>query len=294
MNTSASPLSRPGRILLATDLGVRCDRALDRAGQLARQWQAPLLVVHAREPGTDHWPATGDVPSWRRPPDTAMAIERQIRRDLRHEVADLAIRVADGAAADVILEATRSEGCDLIVLGTASDSPSHHLLGSTIEQLVRKSPASVLIVKKRPHNAYRHVLVGTDFTVESRHGLNAATRWFPDATFALMHALDIPYKSLWLDGARSEAFARMEMATIDAFLADAGLPDEIRQRIQPLVEHGHPEVMLRDYVLERDADLTVIGALSRGLAFHMLVGGTARRIALAVPSDILVVRAPVA
>jgi nucleotide-binding universal stress UspA family protein len=57
-----------------------------------------------------------------------------------------------------------------------------------------------------------------------------------------------------------------------------------------MVEHGHPEMMLRNYVLEEGADLTVIGALRRGLTFHMLIGGTTRRIVQAVPSDILVVR----
>lgn len=84
----------------------------------------------------------------------------------------------------------------------------------------------------------------------------------------------------------------MELATIEAFIAGAALPDAVRQRIQPLVEHGHPEIMLRNYVLEKEADLTVIGALKRNLAFHVLIGGTARRIVQSVPGDILVVRAP--
>jgi nucleotide-binding universal stress UspA family protein len=58
-----------------------------------------------------------------------------------------------------------------------------------------------------------------------------------------------------------------------------------------MIEHGHPEMMLRNHVLEEGTDLTVIGALRLGLPFHMLIGGTARRIVQAVPSDILVVRA---
>ena len=35
----------PNAILLATDLSARCDRALSRALQLARQWQARLVVA---------------------------------------------------------------------------------------------------------------------------------------------------------------------------------------------------------------------------------------------------------
>jgi hypothetical protein len=33
----------PRRIILATDLSARCDRALDRAAALASAWQAELM-----------------------------------------------------------------------------------------------------------------------------------------------------------------------------------------------------------------------------------------------------------
>ncbi len=293
MNTPMANLTRPGRILLATDLSARCDRALDRAARLAGEWQVPLLVVHAMpRDAVDSWPSSADdAPSWRQPPDTLSTIERQIRHDLGHDVDGLAIHAAEGHPADIILDIAKQEACDLIVLGASHERSGHSFLGRTAEALVRKSPASVLVVKNRPRAAYRQILVGTDFTLESRHGLHVATSWFPQASFALMHALDIPYKSLWLDPARRQEFTKLELATIEDFLADANLPDPLRQRIRPMVEHGHPEIMLRNYVLEEGADLTVIGALRRGLTFHVLIGGTARRIVQAVPSDILVVRA---
>lgn len=292
MSAPTVNMARPGRILLATDLSASCDRALDRAAQLAGAWQVPLLVVHAMpRDAVDSWPPADDAPSWRQPPDTLAAIEAQIRRDLGHEVDQLTVHATEGQPADVILDVAKREGCDLIVLGASHERSGHSFLGKTAEALVRKSPASVLVVKNRPREAYRQILVGTDFTVESRHGLHVATTWFPQASFTLMHALDIPYQSLWLDPARRQEFTKLELATIEDFLADAKLPDPLRQRIRPMVEHGHPEMMLRNYVLEEGADLTVIGALRRGLTFHMLIGGTARRIVQAVPSDILVVRA---
>jgi nucleotide-binding universal stress UspA family protein len=72
---------------------------------------------------------------------------------------------------------------------------------------------------------------------------------------------------------------------------ESDLPPEARQRVVTMTEHGSPPVMLSRYATERGADLTVIGAYSRSLAFHLLIGGTARRIVDAVPSDVLVVRA---
>ena len=291
MNASAVNMARPDRILLATDLSARCDRALDRATRLANTWRVPLLVVHAKPRDTgDSWPPAYDTPSWRQPPDTLAAIEQRIRHDLGPDIDQPAIHVAEGQPAEVILEVAQREACDLIVLGASHERAGHSFLGKTAEALLRKSPASVLVVKNRAREAYRQILVGTDFTTESQHGLQVAAGWFPQADFVLMHALDIPYKSLWLDSTRRQEFTRLELATIGDFLADAGLPEPLRQRIRPMVEHGHPEMMLRNYVLEEGADLTVIGALRRGLTFHMLVGGTTRRIVQAVPSDILVVR----
>jgi nucleotide-binding universal stress UspA family protein len=288
------PVAPPRKILLATDLSSRGDRALDRAAQLARQWGAQLLIVHAIEPAPpgSTWREFEEAPSWRRPPDARTAIERQIRRDLREDVANLTVLIEEGAAVQVILDAVEREGCDLVILGAARDELfGGVLLGNTIEHLVRRSPVSVLVVKTRPGGAYRHILVGTDFTEESRHGLSVAATLFPDAIFTLMHAFEMPYRALLLNNQLSHDFAAMEMATIEAFLKEADLAEDVRARVHTTIEHGPPEAMLRSYVVEQDADLTVIGAFGRGLMFHVLIGGTARRIVDAVPSDVLVVRA---
>lgn len=284
----------PRKILLATDLSSRGDRALDRAAELALQWNARLVILHVIEPApaSSAWPDFDDTPSWRRPADPKVAIERQIRRNLRGEVANLEIVIEEGAPVETILEVTVREGCDLIILGAArAELFGRMLLGNTIEHLVRRSPVSVLVVKTRPLGPYHHVLVGTDFTEESRHGLEMAAALFPSAIFMLMHAFELPYRSLLLDNQLSHDFAAMERATIEAFLGEASLEEGVRERVHTTIEHGPPEAMLRSYVVEQDADLTVIGALGRGFMFHVLIGGTARRIVDAVPSDILVVRA---
>ncbi len=59
-----APQAPPKRILLATDLSARGDRALDRATQLASLWGAELAVVHALE-GPELLDDQG-IPSWRR------------------------------------------------------------------------------------------------------------------------------------------------------------------------------------------------------------------------------------
>ncbi len=288
--------SFPKKIVLATDLSARSDRALDRAAQLARQWNAALIIVHALEKPQitpSWWSQLEDIPSWRRPADPATAIAEQIRRDAQADIGEFDIRVSEGDPADVVMEVARQEQADLIVLGIArNETLGRMMLGNTTEHLVRKSPVSILVVKNRPHAPYQHILAGTDFTEESRFGLVMAAQMFPDATLALMHAFEMPYRSLMTDSKLSRDFSAMEKETIKAFIDESGLPEKARQRIVPMIEHGSPPVMLSKYATERGADLTVIGAYSRNLTFHLLIGGTARRIVDAVPSDVLVVRAP--
>lgn len=292
MAEQGAPKIPPKKILLATDLSSRADRALDRAAQLARQWRAQLLIVHAIERRSDGLSDRADLPSWRRPPDRTSAIERQIRRDLREEVEQLAIHIEEGPPGQVILDAAEREDCDLVVLGTARDELfGRNLLGSTVEHLVRKSPVSVLVVKARPNGPYHHVLVGTDFSEESRYGLEVATTLLPVSHFTLMHAFEMPYRALLNDSTLSHDFAAMEQATIRDFLSEAAVADEARSRIKTTIEHGPPDLMLRRYVEEQHADLTVIGAYGRGLLFHMLVRGNTPSIMDSVPSDVLLVRA---
>ena len=44
----------PRRVLLASDLSARCDRALDRAALIAAHWQGPLTVLNVADAPQAH------------------------------------------------------------------------------------------------------------------------------------------------------------------------------------------------------------------------------------------------
>lgn len=279
----------PKKIMLATDLSGRGDRALDRATQLANDWDAELVVVHALQ--DDAFAGPGEIlPSWRRPPDVAGLVEQEIRDALRHPCPRLRFHIEDGAPLKVILEALEREQPDLLVVAMGGGGALRGL-SRTVDELFRRARTSMLVVKKRPSGPYRHLLIGTDYTDEARVGLEVAARLFPSAGMVVMHAYDMPYRSLYLDTALAERFSAVEQDTMSAWLQEADITEDARSRLATLIEHGPPEAMLTAYVKEHGADLTVVGAYERSKLFHMVVRGSGPGIVHSVPSDVLVVRA---
>lgn len=69
MDQSDAMQGPPRSILLATDLGPRCDQALDRAIVLSRQWQAKLIIIHVLADAEDG-EQDSTVSSWRQPSET--------------------------------------------------------------------------------------------------------------------------------------------------------------------------------------------------------------------------------
>ncbi len=90
------------KILLATDMSSRCDRALDRAVLINRDTDSKLVLLHAFEEFDEASLTYGRhaTPSWRAPPDAAALAKSRIREDLRAEVADLSeqaeVLIVDG------------------------------------------------------------------------------------------------------------------------------------------------------------------------------------------------------
>lgn len=290
----APPPKHPGalrNILLATDLSARSDRALDRAAALTQVHDARLLVLHVVEPG-DIDPATSPraLPSWRRP-DVAGLTRQRIRQALRADLGDAleraSVMIHEGDPAKDIERVASEEGVDLIVAGIARESPFSSrpvVLGKTLEQLLRRLPAPLLIVRNRPRDAYQHIVVTTDFSVPSAHALQTAAGLFPGQPLHVLHVFE-PDPALLAD---SEPRA----AEMRRFLESIYLPEADRRRLVPIIEPGSPAEVLREYVQLHGADLVVMGTRGRGAVMEAVLGSTAKSMLAVLPCDALVVRGP--
>lgn len=290
------------RVLLATDLSARCDRALDRAVAIAGETGAQLLILHVFEEleESNLTYSRQLVPSWRAPADAIQMARKRIREGLREDVGeaieDATVLVLEGEPADVIERVAAVEGVDLIVTGIAREGPFASrpvILGRTVERLLRRLPIPILVVRNRPRAPYRHILVTTDFSDASAYALQVAVSMFPNQTLHLLHAFDMPQ----LDNRKDlplqvESFKYTRDADLTAFVTSTVLPEDARQRLVRLVEYGQPAQLVREYVQDRGADLVVLGTRGRGSMLEALIGSTAKSILHSLPCDALVVRGP--
>jgi nucleotide-binding universal stress UspA family protein len=133
------------RILHPTDFSERSECAFRVACALARDYGAPLLVLHVCSPFVIYGSsvAVEVTPSHL---DACLARLRQMEtHDPRVRIEH---RLVEGDAGTEILRVARENGCDLIVMGTHGRTGLGRLLmGSVAEEVVRKAPCSVLTVK---------------------------------------------------------------------------------------------------------------------------------------------------
>lgn len=286
----------PQKIMVATDLSGRCDRALDRAALLVRQWNAQLLVVHAIEPDVLLAEArrVHGLPSWHRPRDRQAAVAQRLRADLMAEDIAAAVQVVEGDAAQVVLHEAQKEHADLVVTGLARDEPfGRMLLGTTVDRLARLLAVPLLTVRNRVRGPYRRVVVATDLSPASVPALRTALRWFGSGSLTLFHAYATPLASFAGDAHSREAFGTLAADECRRFIAEAGLDDEAMRRVHVVLESGSAESLLNDYARHHEADLVVLGTEGAGGLRKALLGSTAEALLRRLDCDVMVVRAGV-
>lgn len=285
----------PRKILLATDLSARCDRALDRSILLTQQWQAGLVILNVLE-DTRSWAADDVLPSWRRTEDPLKIAERRVIRDVGDAAYTASVVIEEGDPAETILRTAETRDCDLIVTGVARDELlGRFMLGTTVDRLLRNASLPVLVVKDRARRPYRNILVAVDFSPSSRHALEAANHYFPHEPLTIFHAYDAPLSGFTSDPAsyRKDQLASA-MQEYEDFLKSFPAGADIRKRARPLMEFGTARLLLRDYVGsgDNDIDLVVLGTHGGGALFDVLIGSTAKQIMAELPCDVLIVREP--
>jgi len=264
-------------VLVATDLGARGDRAVDRAILLAREWGVRADVMHVLHPA-----------HLRSDREGAIAATRAVLPDWG---ADAEIVLRWGPVPQTIISGARECGARLIVVAPARfNQVRDYFLGTAVDSIVRLADRPVLVVKQRPHGPYARLMIASDLSVHARDVLLEAARLFPDAELNLVHAYHVPYGS-WIDSEKVredlEAEAR---ADLDAFIADPAIPDAVRGQVRTHLDCGDVDTVMDRALRTLRPDLLVLGTHGVSGFVQAAMGSTAAALLNWTPVDTLMIR----
>ena len=277
------------RLLLATDLSSRAERALTRAVRLARQHQAELRVLSVVE---------GDRPANLVDAERAEA-ERVVSGRLQtagDAKPSSSISVVAGKPFAEILREAASWPADLIVIGMhQADVLQDMFRGTTAERIIREGHIPTLVVRKDAAEDYRRIVVGIDFSVHASRAAQCAFRLAPKAEFHLVHSFLSPFPHFIYGDVRAEArevhtqaMDRVVNEELTAFVARFG--DQVPP-VNRLVVNGMAQAVLLASASQLDADLLVAGTHGRAGIAHAALGSVAEDLLLQAPCDVLVAKA---
>ncbi|MFH1852233.1 MAG: universal stress protein [Candidatus Neomarinimicrobiota bacterium] len=143
------------KILVTTDFSNYSRSAFPKAITLARQFDASILLLHVIQPVITPSEYTWGI----QPIELQHEHEQHCEQALQKLISDyfpddlqVAGRIVHGIPFKEVIEISRSENVDLIIIATHGLSGlSHILFGSTAEKIVRKSACPVLVVRDPAH-----------------------------------------------------------------------------------------------------------------------------------------------
>ena len=279
------------RILVATDLSARSDRAMERALRLASDHGGDVTIVHVVD---------ADLPAL-----LADAQEKAARQAIQDHIDTLtegagqnvSIEIVFGRPYSEILELSEKSEADIIVLGVhREDALKDMFRGTTAERVIRAGDVPVLLVKDRASDPYRRIMIGVDFSVYSRRAVEFAVGFMPTGEFHLVHAYDVPFRG-FLHGhdTRREVskqhemqFHKMVEEEMATFLSTV---DAKPPKLERVMQQGMIHEVIHRQVESLNPDVLVVGTHGRTGVAHAFLGSVAEDLLRNPPCDVLAVKA---
>jgi nucleotide-binding universal stress UspA family protein len=134
-------------VAVGTDGSATAAEAVKEAAEIARRFDAKLVLLSAFQDSGGSSPGEGDIElQWGR--NTAARVRTILERteaDLGREGIDIETRADEGDPAEVLIRLADECGADLLVIG--NKGMKRRVLGSVPNTVTHKADCSVLVVK---------------------------------------------------------------------------------------------------------------------------------------------------
>jgi nucleotide-binding universal stress UspA family protein len=288
--TGVAPV-RKWRLLCASDLAPRSDRAVHRAALLARQMGAEVLFVHV----------VSDRQSERvmylKANRARTRLTLQAERAMAHAPDAFRVEVHVGKPLKVIADLAREWQADMVVLAAPISRRYEKLLGTTAERIIRSVSCPVLMVHREPTADYSQIAVATDLSMTSVRAarviskmglLNGGCTWF-------VHAFEPPSDVIAdeskANGELDELQGRWQDLVSAQLTPDLAASGFDLSQVRIVAEPGRPLDALEQINDRLRPELLVIGTSRWIMLKRMLMGSVAHQVLSRARCDILAVSA---
>ena len=198
--------------------------------------------------------------------------------------------VAAGQVHGVVIDAATRAAAERIVIGAARNEVlGRYHPGQTVEALIRKSPAPVLVVRSRATREYRRIFLPTDHSRAAELALLRAVAMFPHAQFTLLHGYRVPFVGFLSDVALLGEMKELALQQQTEFIALVEAKIGQSGRVLGLVECGEPRQLVADYFDGNAPDLMVLGAHEHSGILGALSVDVVGRLLMAAGCDVPIV-----
>jgi len=288
-----SKRDRNPRVLCATDLLQRSDRAVSRADAIARELGAQLLLLHVVDA------AGSALDTQRRGARARSGLNAQARK-LARSGNGAQVSVRAGRPHQTIADVAIKWDADLIVLGPYRRRFGDSFRGTTAERVIRIADRPVLVVNRDSADPYEHVLLAADLSRMSIGIANVTKELglLEGARASVVHALQhtrgaTPY----LAGVRESEMGKYEQSLrelasdeIDTLLKSAGLNSA---RVSVHSQENSPFRAVEQVASRIGSDLVVVGTSRFPLFKRVFIGSVSNEVLRGIEHDVLVI-SPVA
>jgi len=286
------------RILAATDFSRAGQRAVQVAGEWARQARAQLRIIHVTPP-------KGWLSAWGFESSATDAIDSHATQVLKQvaesvdpeRTLDVSTGVLSGPAARSIARAAHEYSADLVVTGARGerDAEGGRVLGGTADKLLSTLEPPLLLVRRAREEPVTSVVAALDLSPHSRSVLEWAQFAAADRPLHAYHAFDLPFttrlEAYGLDESGIDVYREQAHSQRNATLASLVASIARAGSTSCVVERGDPAIQLHRYIETVRPSLVVLGKHAKEARSTPVssVGSVCRFIAGNVPADVLAV-----
>jgi nucleotide-binding universal stress UspA family protein len=286
LSISPGPVARRApqtyQVLLAHDLTAHSEIALVRAAHLARERDGHLTIFHVIE--NDAAPTAAAARQAR----AEWHLDNEIRRWMACDKPSYRIHTAFGDPAGAVSAYMRGRRVDLVVTGRHRRRAIAHLFaGATVERLLRRIAAPILVVNNANQAPYRRVFVPIDFSDAAAAALRFAAGFIsPHPHIHLFHVA-APTKFSPEDISEcTGSVARQAQFAISHLIESSGL---VGRRPIVTIKSGDAIALIREELAQEKTDLVVLGTRARPSKGYSLGGGVTEAVLRSSLCDVAVV-----